>query len=285
MPDAFQVHVRVGRPWGYRAGQYVYLCLCKGLVAQIQSHLYFVSWWYVDEDSRDVIVLIIGRQNGFSSCLSDHSNDDLILTKRDEDSHLVPAKDKDSRLLLASDAIKLVASVKADIEGLYRQDMELVAYETVLLFASGTGITGVLLFIRQLLAGYHNQDTKIHKLTLFWEIKSDRRFGLLSYKAVLIADSEHMLWLRNWMTDMLNNDTNKVSCHREEALQYTDIQILGINIYIADRGSRSGLQGDSGTRTKIHYSRLNITDIIERETSGLHRRAIALCEFVQYAPR
>jgi hypothetical protein len=64
------------------------------------------------------------------------------------------------------------------------------------------------------------------------------------------------------MTDMLNDDTNKVSCRCKDALQHTDIQILGINIYITDRGSRSGLHGDSGTRTKIHYSRLSITDVI-----------------------
>lgn len=90
-----------------------------------------------------------------------------------------------------------------------------------------------------------------------------------------------MLWLGNWMTDMLNDDTNKVSCRCKDALQHTDIQILGINIYITDGGSRSGLHGDSGTRTKIHYSSLNITDVIQRETSGLRGRAIALCEFIQ----
>ena len=122
-------------------------------------------------------MLIIGRQKGFSRGLSDHCNDNLILTKKDEGGHSVPAKDDDGRLLLASDAIKLVASVKADIEGPYGQDVELAVYETVLLFATGTGIAGVLPFIRQLLAGYHNRDAKVRKLVLFWEIKSDRRFG------------------------------------------------------------------------------------------------------------
>jgi predicted ferric reductase len=177
LPDAFQVHVRVGRPWAYRAGQYVYLRLRKGIAARMQSHPYFVSWWYVDEDGRDVVVLIIGRQKGFSNGLGDHSNDNLILTKKDDGGHFIPAKDEDGRLLLASDAIKLVASVKADIEGPYGQAVELAAYGTVLLFASGTGIAGVLPFIRQLLVGYHNRDAKVRKLALFWEIKSDRRFG------------------------------------------------------------------------------------------------------------
>jgi hypothetical protein len=58
------------------------------------------------------------------------------------------------------------------------------------------------------------------------------------------------------MTDMLNDDTNKVSCRCKDALQHTDIQILVINIDITDGGSRSGLHGDSGTRTKIQCSHL-----------------------------
>jgi hypothetical protein len=142
----------------------------------MQSHPYFVSWWYADEDGCDVVVLIIGRQNGFSKVLDDHTSGNLVLTK-DEDGILVPAKDENGRLLLASDAIKHVASLKADIEGPYGQDVELAVYETVLLFATGTGIAGVLPFIRQLLAGYHNRDAKVRKLALFWEIKSDRGFG------------------------------------------------------------------------------------------------------------
>ena len=67
--------------------------------------------------------------------------------------------------------------MKADIEGPYGQDVELAVYETVLLFTTRTRIARVLPFIRQLLTGYHNRDTKVYKLVLFWEIKSDHRFG------------------------------------------------------------------------------------------------------------
>lgn len=101
-------------------------------------------WWYIDQDRRDVVVLIIGRQRGFSGRLSTYSNSNLVLAN------------KDGYLVLASNRIEHRASFKADIEGLYRQEVGLKAYRTVLLFATRTGIAGVFLFIRQLLAGYYN---------------------------------------------------------------------------------------------------------------------------------
>ena len=70
-------------------------------------------------------------------------------------SNLVLTKEEDGRLVLASDAMDYGTSFKAYIEGLYRKKLKLDVYRTVLLVATGSGIAGVFLFIRQLLADYY----------------------------------------------------------------------------------------------------------------------------------
>jgi predicted ferric reductase len=45
LPDAYQVHAKISRPWKYRAGQYVYLCVPGASYSTFfQSHLFMVSW-------------------------------------------------------------------------------------------------------------------------------------------------------------------------------------------------------------------------------------------------
>jgi predicted ferric reductase len=167
LPDAFQVHVTVTRPWKYHAGQYVYLRLRRaGYGTRLQTHPYFISWWYVDARGRNVVVLIIGRQRGFSRGLGKHTNGDLVVAKED-----------DGRLILASDATEHGTSYMAHIEGPYGRELELDAYGTVLLIATGSGIAGVFPFIRQLLEGYHRWDAKVRRLILVWEVERERGFG------------------------------------------------------------------------------------------------------------
>jgi hypothetical protein len=163
LPNAFQVHIWVARPWEYHAGQYVYLRLRPGFHESMQSHPYFVSWWYKDHLERDVVVLVISRQRGFSNYLATHSSGDLVL-----------GKEEDNRLILATDGINYGKSIKADIEGPYGKEIGIGEYGKVLLFATESGIAGVFPFIKQLLDGYNNWNVKARKLALFWEVESDR---------------------------------------------------------------------------------------------------------------
>ncbi|KIM93505.1 hypothetical protein OIDMADRAFT_61439 [Oidiodendron maius Zn] len=235
LSDAFQVHVTVTRPWKYHAGQYIYLRLRRaGYGARLQSHPYFLSWWYVDSQGRDVVVLIVGRQRGFSRGLDNHSNGGLVV-----------GKEKDGRLVLASDAAEHGVTYKAHIEGPYGQALELDAYGTVILIATGSGIAGIFPFIKQLLAGYHRWDAKVRRLMLFWEVERE----------------QHMLWLGNWMTEMLDVDTYK---------------ILNIKIYITEGSARS-IPNDS-SRIKVVSATLDVTDVLRQGTSGvMGRAAVLLC--------
>jgi hypothetical protein len=87
-------------------------------------------------------VLIIRRQRGFSRGLGKHTNGNLVVAKED-----------DSYLILASNATEHRTSYIAYIERPYGQELELDAYRTVLLIATGSGIARVFPFIRQLLEG------------------------------------------------------------------------------------------------------------------------------------
>jgi NAD(P)H-flavin reductase len=103
-----------------------------------------------------MIVLIIGRQNGFSNSLEAQSNGDLVLGNK-----------PDGQLILATNGVDYSRSLKADIEGAYGREVGIDVYGTVLLFATGVGIAGVFPFIKHLLEGYYNWNIKVRKLALF----------------------------------------------------------------------------------------------------------------------
>lgn len=166
IPDAVQVHVKVARPWKYRAGQYLYLCTSHG--AWIQWHPYFVSWWYKDKEGQDVVVFIISRRKGFSASLADSSSGNLVLG-------VVEEKDGNRRLLLATDPGRPQGrGLRAFIEGPYGQEVLLGEYGTVLLFATGIGIAGLLPFVKEFLQGFHNLEVKARRIALYWEVDSER---------------------------------------------------------------------------------------------------------------
>lgn len=139
LPDAYQVHAKIPRSWKYRAGQYVYLCLPGvSYSAILQSHPYMIAWWYRYDTAQDIVVFIIQRRMGFT--------------------HSLPT---DSR------------AVRAIIEGPFGNEIHLDDYGTVLLFATGIGIAGQLLYVRQLLENFHNHDAKARRVALFWQVDSE----------------------------------------------------------------------------------------------------------------
>ncbi|PVH68072.1 hypothetical protein DL98DRAFT_395368, partial [Cadophora sp. DSE1049] len=139
--DAVHVHVRLARPWKWRAGQWVYLSI-PGLsrTSFAQSHPFFVSWWYRDAKGDSFIVLIIEKWKGFTK-------DIVTVGPRSE--------------------------MRAIVEGPCGRELHLESYGTVLLFATGIGIAGQLPYVTQLLEGYHNYEVKGRRIALFWEMDSE----------------------------------------------------------------------------------------------------------------
>lgn len=148
MTDVLQVHIKVSRPWKFRAGQYVYLCMpWVAYMAFTQAHPFMISWWYCDADGNDVIVLLIQPRRGFTRDLRLHATGE-------------PGRS---------------TAMTAFIEGPYGKELHLESYGTVLLFATGAGIAGQLPYVKQLMDGYHNYEVKTRRIALFWEMSSERK--------------------------------------------------------------------------------------------------------------
>ncbi|MAD85156.1 MAG: hypothetical protein CL912_19520 [Deltaproteobacteria bacterium] len=141
--DAVHVHIRLARPWTWRAGQWVYLSI-PGVsrTSFAQSHPFFVSWWYRDAKGDAIIVLIVEKRNGFTK--------DLV-------------------------SVDPRSEMRAIVEGPCGRELHLESYGTVLLFATGIGIAGQLPYVTQLLEGYHNFEVKGRRIALFWEMDSERK--------------------------------------------------------------------------------------------------------------
>jgi NAD(P)H-flavin reductase len=147
---AVQVRIKLSRLWNFRPGQYIYLCIpAISFGAWAQSHPYFVSWWYLDSDGDQVVVLIVESQTGFSKVLNSHCHKDDGPPEQ----------------------------WRALIEGPFGHEIHLDEYGTVLLVATGIGIAGQLPYIKQLLHGYSNHDIKARKVSLFWEVESECEYG------------------------------------------------------------------------------------------------------------
>jgi predicted ferric reductase len=79
LSGAVHVHIRLWRLWRPQAGQYVYLCILGAShTSFMQSHPFFVAWWYRDAEG-DVIVLIVEKRKGFTRDLFHHVTNDMDL--------------------------------------------------------------------------------------------------------------------------------------------------------------------------------------------------------------
>lgn len=147
-PNIVEVHVRLSRPWKPKAGQYVYLCV-PGVSGSsfAQFHPFYVSWWYTVEKC-EYIVLVIQAQRGFTRNLISHATDDF-------DHHHF--------------------KMGALIEGPYGKEPNLSSYGTVVLVATGIGITSQIAYVKRLLEGYKQWKANIKRIALFWQVESERK--------------------------------------------------------------------------------------------------------------
>jgi hypothetical protein len=166
MPDGVQIHVKLVQPWGFRAGQIVYLCL-PGLSrsAFLESHPFVLSWWYKSVEGDDIAVFMIKPRRGFTRIVKDIApkppNDWMTLAR------------SDGGLELESYDTARSTELTAIIEGPYGNGQDLELFDTVLLFASGIRIAAQLPYVRQLLQQHYAWFAKTRRIALFWEMESE----------------------------------------------------------------------------------------------------------------
>lgn len=129
-------------PSSLRAGQAFYLSIQSvGILSRFQFHPFFVSWWDEEKPGTTKLSFLILPQKG--------------LTKR---------------LSLSS-----IAHPNVLLDGPYGIEKNLCEYGTVLLIATGIGISGHLSYIKRLLDLRQQRLVRTQCLRLIWEIREEGR--------------------------------------------------------------------------------------------------------------
>lgn len=108
-------------------------------------------------------------------------------------------------------------TVSAVVEGPYGHAKSLSSYGTVVLFASGVGITHQMPYVRDLVQGYAEQTVAAKSVTLIW----------------VVPDTECLEWVRPWMHEILGMDKRR--------------EVLRIQLYITRATLRQEIKSPSET--------------------------------------
>ena len=84
-------------------------------------------------------------------------------------------------------------SFNALIEGPYGTERSMASYGTVMLFASGVGITHQIPYVKELVEGYNNGTVACRRITLVWVIPS----------------TDCLEWIRPWMHEILGLENRR----------------------------------------------------------------------------
>ncbi len=169
--------VVVGRTWKFKAGQYVYLWLpAMGIRSCFQSHPYSVAWWD-DSPSRKscTISFLIQPRRGLSGKLIQYRSLGFV-----------------------------------GINGPYGTEMGFGDFETVLLFAGGIGIAGILPYVRRLIEGYYRRQVLTRRLSLVWIVERECKCWDIRRSIPPLTFSGHQVWVEEWMNELFVMDKDYV---------------------------------------------------------------------------
>lgn len=144
--DSLQVKVKLPRPWKIKPGQYIYLTTLRpGFFSIFQRHPFMVIG---SESENYNFQLCIQPRMGFTN-----------------------------RMLMQT--LGGTTELSALIEGPYGHGFDLRDFGTVVLFASGIGITGHLAYVQSLIYDYRKLKTKTRDLLLVWHVDNKYQLDLV----------------------------------------------------------------------------------------------------------
>ncbi|KAF3235194.1 hypothetical protein TWF217_003183 [Orbilia oligospora] len=214
--DIVLVKLGIKKNTTIRAGQYIQLCIPDvSTSAFIQQHPFYISWIDDYHDMR-VICFLITPKRGFT--------EDLV--RRANEIHLYkpPAK----------------------YDGPFGVPVRLKKYGTIVAFATGIGITGVLLYLKEALLGCRKHTFMARKIQLFW----------------ILEREDQQIWVGHWMEELLIQDVEKN---------------LEVNMYIprqwVNPAAKEGLTEFHGENRRIskRYEKMRVRSVVStviRESKG-----------------
>ncbi|EXJ92556.1 hypothetical protein A1O3_01108 [Capronia epimyces CBS 606.96] len=229
---AVKITITTPRPWVYRPGQSLYLTLPA--IGLWTAHPFSVAWSgseanhlarsdsdrleyneknpvirarlpEVEKRGAQTVSLIVKKQAGLTEKLWHHAHKTETST-----------------------------SLNALIEGPYGNERSLSSYGTVILFASGVGITHQLGYVRELVQGYSQGTVATRRITLVWVIPSTACLD----------------WISSWMHEILSMEGRR--------------EVLKILLYITQAGLSQSIQSPS-EMVRMARGRPNVEDLIRDE--------------------
>jgi len=238
--DALRVTLKMARPWTFRPCQHMYLYMPT--IGMWTNHPFSVAWSEEEDNPTSEKGLAISRQDILASKRTEMS---LIIRRRTgftTDLHRRAERAVDGKLI-----------VRAFVEGPYGGLHQLQSYGTVMMFAGGVGITHQIPHVRELVAGFSNSTVAARRVVLVWIVQSPgelRSFHLSSSNRFLTTVTEHLEWIRPWMTTILAMDNRR--------------EILRILLFVTKPRSTQEIHSPSAT-VQMFPGRPNVGTLIGLE--------------------
>lgn len=238
--DALRVTLTTPRPWKYKSGQSLYLTIPS--VGWITAHPFSIAWSDAEHGlSRSKT---IKRAN--TKVFADDEKRPIVRTRGGEEemekatySLVIKARTGMTGKLYdrvargdGPDPGKM--TFNACIEGPYGGDRSMASYGTVMLFASGVGITHQIPYIKQLLEGYNDGTVAARRITLVWAVTS----------------TDCLEWIRPWMHEILGIENRR--------------DVLKIILYITRAGLSQPIRSPSET-VRMLRGRPDVQSLMEAE--------------------
>jgi predicted ferric reductase len=143
--DATELMIHPSRPWVIRPGQYIYLRApatrfrysnpFSAIFSLLESHPFMVVWWNNDTPKADSISLLVKEESGFTKALAQTRHKQL----------------------------------RVFIDGPYGNSHDFHNYDSIIMVATGIGITAQLPYIKELL----QSKKRPKRISLVWEIEDE----------------------------------------------------------------------------------------------------------------
>jgi predicted ferric reductase len=228
---AVKISLKTARPWTYTPGQSLYLTIPS--VGLWTAHPFSVAWSGVEHPlDRSASV-----RTEFSEKNPTNRNQEIEAeVPGDRTISLVVKSHSGLTRRLFDRAAKpdAILTVNAWVEGPYGTQRSLASYGTVMLFASGVGITHQIGYVKQLVEGYCQGTLAAKRVTLVW----------------VVPTTDCIDWIRPWMHEILGMEGRR--------------DVLRVLVYVTQAGLSQSITSPSET-VRMSRGRPNVEDLMRTE--------------------
>ncbi|KIW64205.1 hypothetical protein PV04_09158 [Phialophora macrospora] len=237
---AVRVSLTCARPWKVRPGQTLYLSIPS--IGWLTLHPFSVAW-----AESGVVDTGLGSSPSMTSKSSEYSDKTGLVTSV----HAVvgeggrPERSRTIELIIKQKSgFTSTLSTRAQqgggrlvlpayVEGPYGHETSLASFGTLVLFATGVGITHHMLYVRSLLQGHADGTVATQHITLVW----------------VVPNHECLDWVREWMQAILAMENRRC--------------VLTVLLHVT-RASLTQALKSSSSKVRIVRGRPNVMNIVQQ---------------------